>query len=101
MGTSTQNGTDATVRALLRDGNTRAALQGARHALEAKAAALRRSDPARAALLDAMLAGSLVAQAEALATMQPRRPPGYQGGLPSAEHLLYAYTTARNETGRR
>jgi hypothetical protein len=33
--------------------------------------------------------------------MQPRRPPSYTGGLPSAEHLLYAYTAARHETARR
>jgi hypothetical protein len=105
MATSTQQQdraavTDAEARALLAEWNTRGALDRVWNALRAEAAALRRSDPARAALLDASLAGSLAALAAAHATSQPRKPPGYRGGPPSAEHLLSAYETARTETSR-
>lgn len=91
---------DADVRAFLAAGDTRSALHRARHALEAEAASLRRHDPARAALLDAALAGSLAQIAATLASRQPRRPPGYTTGPPSAGHLLAAYAAARGETSR-
>jgi hypothetical protein len=92
--------TDARNRELLAAGNPRAALHCARRALEAEAGALRRTDPARAALLDASLAGSLSAIAATLATSQPRRPPGYTGGAPTAADLLAAYAGARAENAR-
>lgn len=92
--------TDAAVRDLLAAGDTRGALHAARHELERAAASRRRADPARAALIDAALAGSLAEMAAALPGHQPRRPPGYRGGPPAAGHLIAAYETARAETGR-
>jgi hypothetical protein len=92
--------TDTEVRGLLEAGNTRGALYRARHELDRAAKRLRETDPARAALVDAALAGSLAVIAATLATHQPRKPPGYTGGPPSAADLLAAYTMARNETKR-
>jgi hypothetical protein len=105
MGTSAQQqdrgaAADAEVRKHLAAGNARKARHAARHAIDAVMAEMYRTDPARAALLDASLAGSMTAQATALTGMQPRRPPGYAGGLPSAQQLLAAYAAARAETAR-
>jgi hypothetical protein len=104
MGTSEQRDraaeTDAEVRKFLAAGNTRGALHAARHALEAEAAERRRKDPAAAALLEAMAAGSIAAMAAGWATVQPLRPPGYAGGLPAAAHLAAAYQAARAQTER-
>jgi len=93
--------TDAAVRELLAAGNPRGALHAARAELARAAAALRGADPARSALADAALAGSLAALAAALPGHQPRKPPGYRGGPPGAGHLLAAYETAFAETAAR
>ena len=91
---------DAEVCKLLRQGSTRTAVHVARQAMEAVLAARRKNPPATGALLDASVAGALVAMTAALATQQPRRPPGYDGGPPSADHLIAAYTGARDQNAR-
>ena len=93
-------GTDAKVREFLEAGDTRRALHRARDLVERQLAALRVSDPARAALLDAALAGRLAAMAEGLPSWQPRKPPGYTGGPPAATHLIAAYEAARTSRQR-
>jgi hypothetical protein len=102
MGTTRDRTADpgAKARERLEQGDTRRAVHSARDLLEKALAALRVSDPARAALLDAALAGRLTAMAAALPSWQPRKPPGYTGGPPSAEDLLAVYETARTETPR-
>ncbi len=91
---------EAEILKALPGGNTRVALAVAVDAIKLGLTGIRDSDPARAELLEASQAGSLLAIAEALPTMQPRRPPGYTGGRPDADHLLAAYTAARHATSR-
>jgi hypothetical protein len=98
MGTSAQDRPDAKALERLGGGDTRRAVHSARDLLEKALAVLRASDPARAALIDAALAGRLAAMAEALPSWQPRRPPGYTGGPPSAADLIAVYEAARTET---
>ena len=81
-------------------GDTRRALHRARDLVERQLAALRVSDPPRAALLDAALAGRLAAMAEGLPSWQPRKPPGYTSGPPEAAHLIAAYEAARTSRQR-
>lgn len=89
---------DRDIRAHVAAGNTRAMLHRARDAAEAELALIRRTDPARADLLTAALAGSWHAISSTLAAQQPPRVPGYRGGPPSAAHLNAAYDIARTQT---
>lgn len=91
---------DAKVREFLGAGDTRRAVHAARDLAEKVLAALRVSDPPRAALLDAALAGALAEIADVLPSRKPPRVPGYRGGPPSAAHLIAAYEAARAETAR-
>jgi hypothetical protein len=100
MGTDAQDA-DAKVLERLAAGDTRRAVHAARDLVERQAAGRRVSDPAGAALLDAALAGVLVEIAEALPARKPPKVPGYDGGPPSADHLLAAYRNARTGTRRR
>lgn len=92
--------TDQAARELLAAGNTPAARHAARHELDRALKALHAADPPRAQLIDAHITGVLAAIAAALPRHQPRKPPGYRGGPPSAGHLLAAYQAGRAETAR-
>ena len=89
--------TDAAARGLLHAGNTPAARHGARHELDRVLKALHSTDPARAAQIDAELAGQML---EIAARLPGHKPAGYTGGPPSAAHLIAIYETARRKTGR-
>jgi hypothetical protein len=78
---------EVAVRRLLAEGNPHAALNLAVGTFQSEAAKVRRRRPADAALIDAELAGSLLALAAQLHTYKPTRPAG-RSRVPGPADLL-------------
>jgi len=83
----------AAVRELLADGCGDAALTEAVARLRSEAAKVRRQRPADGALIDAELAGTVLAAAARLSDHKPERPEGC-GRRPEPEHLLAVFAAS-------